>query len=150
VRAIIHLLPVALDHVQLAAASLELLVQQALAQVDRVVQVGIAQAVLAANVRGDLAEQGVQAEIVPVVSVDLVQQEPVVVSVDLVQQEPVGVLLVPALQVELLVEHLAADQVDVRTQLAVVATQLAHSENQAADLLRVASQSALSVKSSTT
>jgi hypothetical protein len=80
----------------------------------------------------------VQVEIVPAALVDLVQQVLVVAS------------LVPAHQVALQVEHLAADQVDVRTQLAVVATQPAHLENPEAGLLRVASQSAPSVKSSTT
>ncbi len=100
-----------------------------LARVDQVVQVEIVPAALADNV---------QVEIVPAVLVDLVQQEPVVV------------LLVPVHQVELQVEHLAADQVDVRTQLAVAATQQAHSENLAADLRRVASQSVQNVKSSTT
>jgi hypothetical protein len=102
-----------------------------LVQVDLAAQV--VQAVLV-----DLAAQVVQAEIVPVASVDLVPQEPVVV------------LLVPVLQVEHQVERLAADQVDARTQREVVATQQAHSENPVADLLRVASQSAPSVKSSTT
>jgi hypothetical protein len=112
--------------------------------------VEIAQAVLAVNVLADLAAQVVQA-----VLVDKVEQVvPVaivpVALVDLVQQEPVVVSLVPVHQVELQVEHLAADQVDVRTQLVVVATRQAHSENPEAGLPRVASQSALSVKSSTT
>jgi hypothetical protein len=100
--------------------------------------VEIAQVVLAVNVQADLAAQVVQA-----VLVDKVEQVALVAIVQVALVEPVH-------QVELQVEHLAADQVDVRTQLAVVATQPAHLENPEAGLLRVASQSAPSVKSSTT
>jgi hypothetical protein len=89
-------------------------------------------------------------QVVPVALVDRVEQVVPVALVDLVQQEPVVGLLVQVHQVALQVEHQVADQVDVRTQLAVVATQQAHSENPAAGLLRVASQSVLSVKNSTT
>jgi G3E family GTPase len=121
------------------------LVQRALVQVDQV-----AQAVLAPSVQVGLAAQVAQAEIVLVVLVDLVPQEPVVVLVDLVRQAQAAVLLVLVHQVELQAQPLAADQVDVRTQLAVVATQQAHLESQVADHLRVASQSVPSVKSSTT
>jgi hypothetical protein len=149
VLAIIHFHPAALDLAPVAAL-LAHLVQRALAQVDRVAQAEIAQAVLVDLVQVDLAAQVVQAVLVDKVEqVALVAIVPVAL-VDLVQQEPVVVSLVPVHQVELQVEHLAADQVDVRTQLVVVATQQAHSENPEAGLLRVASQSALSAKSSTT
>jgi hypothetical protein len=96
--------------------------------VDQVVQVEIVPAALADNV---------QVEIVPAASVDLVQQ--VLVA-----------SLVPAHQVAHQVERQGAGQVDGQTQQVVVATQQAHSENPVAGLLRVASQSAPSVKSSTT
>jgi hypothetical protein len=112
--------------------------------------VEIAQVVLAVNVQADLAAQVVQAVLVDKVEQVALAEIVQAVLVDLVQQEPVVVLLVPVHQVELQAEHLAADQVDVRTQLAVVATQQAHLENPEAGLLRVASQSAPSVKSSTT
>ena len=82
----------------------------------------------------DLAAQAVQVGIVPGVLADLVQQVQVVGS------------LVRALQVE----HRAEDQVDVQIQLVVVETQLVHWVNLVAGHQRGVSQSAQSVKSSTT
>jgi hypothetical protein len=116
--------------------------------VDQVVQPEIVPVVSA-----DLGQvdQVVQPEIVPVVSVDNVQAEIVLVAlVDLVQPVPVVASLVPVHQVALQVEHQAADQVGDQTQQVVAVTQQAHSENLAADLRRVVSQSVQSVKSSTT
>ena len=84
------------------------------------------------------ADQVVQAEIVQVDLAVLVRRVPVVDS------------QVPALQVEHQVEHQAADQVVVLTQLVVVVTQLAPLVNQVVGLHRVVSQSAQSVKRSTT
>jgi hypothetical protein len=82
--------------------------------------------------------------------VDLVLREPVVVLAHLVQREPVVVLLVLAHQVAYQVAPQEVVRVGVRIQLVAGATPQAHLESQVADHLRVASQSAPSVKSSTT
>jgi hypothetical protein len=117
-------------------------------QVDQVVQPEIVPVVSVDLARVD---QVVQVEIVPAALADNVQVEIVlVVSVDLVQQVLVVASLVPAHQVALQVEHQAAGQVGDQTQQVVAVTQQAHSENLAADLRRVVSQSVQSVKSSTT
>jgi hypothetical protein len=119
-----------------------------LVQVDQVVQPEIVQADLADSVQVD---QVVQPEIV---QADLVVNDQVEIAqadlVDLVQQVLAAALPVLVHQAELRVEHQVADQVDVQTQQAVVATQLVRSENLAVDLRRVVSQSVQSVKSSTT
>jgi hypothetical protein len=116
--------------------------------VDQVVQPEIVPVV---SVDLDQVDQVVQVEIVPAALVDNVQVEIVPAAlVDLVQQVLVVASLVPEHQAALQVEHQAAGQVDDQTQQVVVATQQAHSENLAADLRRVVSQSVQSVKSSTT
>jgi hypothetical protein len=131
---IIHLLREVPDHVQ-AAAYLEHHVQLALVQADRVVQPVIVQVALADNVQAD---QVVQPEIVQVVLADLVQPVPVVVS------------QVQVHQVERQVAHQAADQVVDRIQPVAAAILQELSENLVAVHQRVVSQSAQSVKSSTT
>ena len=101
------------------------------------------------------ADQVVQADLVAkadqVVQAEIVQAE--IVQADLavlVRRVPVVDSQVPALQVEHQAGHQAADQVVVLTQLVVVVTQLAPLVNQVVGLQRVVSQSAQSVKSSTT
>jgi hypothetical protein len=115
--------------------------------VDQVVRAEIDQADLVDRVQVD---QVVQADLVA--KVDQVVQAEIVQAdlVDLVRQAQVAVLLVPAHQVELQVAHRAEDQAVVLTQLVVVETQPVHLVNQVAVLQRVESQSAQSVKSSTT
>ena len=123
-----------------------------LVQADQVVQVEIDQAAIA---QADLADH-VQA--VQVVQVDLAAKAAQVVQaeiarVDLADHVQVALaqdLLAPVRQVELLAAHQAVDLADVQIQLAAEATQLALLESQVADRQRVANQSALSVKSSTT
>ena len=114
-----------------------------------IAQVEIVQVALADNVQVDLV-QVAQVEIVQVALADNVQVDQAeivqVALVDLVQQEPVVDLPVPAHQVA----HQVADQVADQIQLEVVVTQPVHLENLVAGLQRVVSQSAQSVKSSTT
>jgi len=144
---IIHLHREVPDHVQ-AVAYLEHLVQLALVQVDQVVQPVIVPVALADNVQAD---QVVQPAIVPVALAALVQPEivPVVLAV-LVQPEQVVVSQVQVHQVERQVAHQAADQVVDRIQPVAAAILQELSENLVAVHQRVASQSAQSVKSSTT
>jgi hypothetical protein len=114
------------------------IVQVAIVQVVLVVNVQVDQVVQVAIVQADLVDQVVQ---VAIVQADLV---------DHVRQVLVADSLVRVRQAQLQAARQVADQVVVRIQQADVATQRAHLENQAADLPRVASQSAPSVKSSTT
>jgi len=103
---------------------------------------------LADNVQAD---QVVQPEIVPVALADLVQVEIVPVALaDLVQPVPVVGSQVQVHQVERQVAHQAADQVVDRIQLVAAAILQELSENLVAVHQRVVSQSAQSVKSSTT
>lgn len=103
---------------------------------------------LVANVQAD---QVAQAEIVQVDLVDHVQVEiGQAALVDLVQRALVVDSLVRVRQGQHQVVRRVADQVVAQIQQVAVATQQAHLENQAADHQRVASQSAPSVKSSTT
>jgi hypothetical protein len=140
---IIHLLREVPDHVQ-AAAYLEHHVQLALVQADRVVQPVIVPVALADNVQAD---QVVQPAIVPVVLVDLVQVEIVPVALaDLVQPVPVVGSQVQVHQVERQVAHQVVD----RIQPVAAAILQALSENLVVVHQRVVSQSAQSVKSSTT
>ena len=104
--------------------------------------------VLADNVQAD---QVVQPAIVPVVLADLVQVEIVPVAlVDLVQPVPVVGSQVQVHQVERQVAHQVADQVVDRIQPVAAAILQELSENLVVVHQRVVSQSAQSVKSSTT
>jgi acetone carboxylase gamma subunit len=110
--------------------------------------VAIVQVVSGVNVQAD---QVVQVEIVQVDLVDHVQVAIDQVDlVDHVRQVPVADSLARVRQAQHQVVRREAGQVVAQIQQAVVATQRAHLENQAADLPRVASQSAPSAKSSTT
>ena len=116
------------DHVQVAIDRVDSADHAQADQADHHVQVAIAQAVSADLVRVDLA-----------VSADLVQ-------VEIVQAVLQELALVQAHQLE----RQVADQVAGLIQLVAVEILLAHLVNQAAGHRRVVSQSALSVKSSTT
>ena len=120
-------------------------------QVVRDVQVEIVQAALADLVQADLVEQVVQVEIVQADLADLDLVEIVQADLaDLGQAVQVVASQARVHQVELRVERQAADHVVVRIQQVVVETPQVHLVNLAADLQRVASLSAQSVKSSTT
>ena len=121
-------------------------VQRDPVQVDQVVQAVIVQVVSADLVQADQVAQVLLHQGVLAVQVEIAQ----VVLVDLVQQVPGVGSLVRELQVALQVEHQAADQAVVQIQPVVVAIPRELLVSQAVVLQRAESQSAQSVKSSTT